>query len=148
MNEKVIDWERVRAKFEQRIGSQGHGNMLGIKFGGVGRGWAECWMDWRADLVGDPETGIMASGPIISLMDVCCGVSLHTLIPGIASSVTLELKVDYLRPGRPGRRITGRGEVYHVTRQIAFVRGMAHDGEPDRPIANVTGSFIYTKKDS
>ena len=32
-------------------------------------------MDWREDLVGDTATGILASGPIVALMDSCAGAS-------------------------------------------------------------------------
>ena len=55
---------------------------------------------------------------------------------------TLDLRVDYLRPARPGRAIIGRGTCYALTRSVAFVRGFAHDGDPEAPVANVTGTFM------
>jgi acyl-coenzyme A thioesterase PaaI-like protein len=57
---------------------------------------------------------------------------------------TLDLRVDYLRPAVPGRAVIGRGSCYRMTRSIAFVRGFAHDGDPDDPVANVTGTFMGT----
>ena len=56
--------------------------------------------------------------------------------------VTLDLRVDYLRPAVPERTVIGRGECYRLTRSIAFVRGIAHDGDPDDPVAHVAGTFI------
>ncbi|MGE4322168.1 MAG: PaaI family thioesterase [Sphingobium sp.] len=126
------------------IPRNGHNAAVGIGVSGFGRGWTECYVDWREELVSDVGTGILASGPIISLMDVACGCSVWSAIDDITSSVTLDLRVDYLRPARPGRRVVGRGECYHVTRRVAFVRGSAHDGDPERPIAKVAGSFFYT----
>ena len=143
--------EEVRKKdletLFQRIPHSGHNSALGIGIVDWGRGWTECFVDWHPDLVSDPVSGILASGPIISMMDVACGSAVWSAIDDIASNVTLDLRVDYLRPARPGRRVIGRGECYHVTRRIAFVRGMAHDGEPDRPIAQVSGSFVYTREE-
>lgn len=57
---------------------------------------------------------------------------------------TLDLRIDYLRPAEPGKDVFGRGECYHLTRSIAFVRGQAHDGNPDRPIAHVAGTYMFT----
>jgi hypothetical protein len=31
-----------------------------------------------------------------------------------------------------------------MTRQIAFVRGVAHDGDSEKPIANMAGTFMFT----
>jgi len=56
--------------------------------------------------------------------------------------VTLDLRVDYLRPAVPERTVIGRGECYRLTRSIAFVRGIAHDGDPNDPVAHVAGTFI------
>lgn len=130
-----------------RLPENGHNKALGIDVLGYGKGWTECFLDWREDLVADAKSGVLASGPIISLMDVACGTAVWSAVDDIETSVTLDLRVDYLRPARPGRRVIGRGECYHVTRRIAFVRGMAHDGEPDRPVAHVSGSFVFTRKE-
>ena len=58
---------------------------------------------------------------------------------------TLDLRVDYLRPATPGRTVIGRGECYRLTRAISFVRGQAHDGDPDDPIAHVAGTYMNTE---
>lgn len=130
----------------ERVPRSGHNSAIGLGVLSVDRGRCECFLDWSAALVADPESGILASGPIISLMDTACGAAVWTAIDDLATSVTLDLRVDYLRPARPGRRVIGRAECYHVTRRIAFVRGMAHDGDPDRPVAQVTGCFVYTRE--
>jgi acyl-coenzyme A thioesterase PaaI-like protein len=54
------------------------------------------------------------------------------------------LRIDYLRPARPGQMVVGHGECYHVTRSIAFIRGHAHDGDPAKPIAHVAGTYFFT----
>jgi acyl-coenzyme A thioesterase PaaI-like protein len=40
--------------------------------------------------------------------------------------------------------VYGRAECYKLTRRVAFVRGIAHDGDPGHPIAHVAGTFMFT----
>ena len=43
--------------------------------------------------------------------------------------------------------VFGRVECYRTTRSAAFVRGVAHDGEVDDPVAHVAGVFMTIAKD-
>ena len=54
-------------------------------------------------LVGMPESGIIASGPIISLMDMATSLAIWIRLGRFRHQATLDLRVDYLRPGDPGR---------------------------------------------
>ena len=123
----------------------GHGAAIGIVYHDHGEDWAELALPWREDLVGMPDDGILASGPIVSLMDMATSLAVWTKLGGFRPQATLDLRVDYLRPATPGRTIVGRGICYRTSRSVAFVRGIAHDGDPDDPVANVTGTFIGTE---
>lgn len=122
----------------------GHGGALGILYVGHGPDWVELGLDWKEKLVGVPETGVLASGPIVSLMDMATSVAIWVRLGRFRHQATLDLRVDYLRPAAPGRAVIGRGECYAVRRSIAFVRGVAHDGDPDDPLAHVSGTFMFT----
>ena len=130
--------------YASRIGS-GHGGAIGIVYHDHGEDWAELALPYREELVGMPDTQILASGPIVSLMDMATSLAVWTKMGAFRPQATLDLRVDYLRPAVPGRTVVGRGICYRVTHSIAFVRGMAHDGDPDDPVANVTGTFIGTE---
>lgn len=125
-------------------GFGGHGGRLGIGLHAHGAGWVELALPWHADLVGDAETGVMASGPIVTLMDMATSFSVWMERGSFVPHATLDLRVDYLRPARPGRTVIGRGECYRLSRLISFVRGQAHDGDPDDPVAHVAGAFMLT----
>jgi len=127
------------------MGKLGHGGMLGIGYHDHGQDWVELKLDWREDLVGDEETQILASGPIISLMDMATSLAIWTKLGKFRPHATMDLRVDYMRPSPPGQAVIGRGHCYHVTRSIGFVHGTAHNGDPDDPVAHVTGTFIRTK---
>lgn len=122
----------------------GHNQALNIAYVAHGEDWLELLLPYRDGLVGDPETGILASGPIISLMDMATSLSIWLKRGKFVPHATLDLRVDYLRPARPGRDVTGHGECYRITRSIGFVRGQAHDGDPADPIAHVAGTFMVT----
>jgi uncharacterized protein (TIGR00369 family) len=130
--------------FTAYVSRVGHGGALGILYVGHGADWVELGLDYSEKLVGVAETGVVASGPIVSLMDMATSMAIWVRLGRFRPQATLDLRVDYLRPAVPGRRIVGRGECYGVTRSIAFVRGTAHDGEPSDPVAHVTGTFMFT----
>jgi uncharacterized protein (TIGR00369 family) len=123
----------------------GHGGALGIHYVGHGPDWVELGLDYDRKLIGVAETGIIASGPIISLMDMAASMAIWVKLGRFRHQATLDLRVDYLRPAVPGRRIVGRGECIGVTRSVGFVRGLAHDGDPADPVAHVAGTFMFTK---
>ncbi len=132
------------AAFGQAFGGAGHAKWLGIRVHARTETWLELAMDWRADLVGDPATGVLSSGPVVSLMDSCAGavVWLTKNMP----AVTIDLRVDYLRPARPGSTIIARCECYRVAREIAFVRGFGYETDPDDPLCQVAGSFMRSER--
>jgi uncharacterized protein (TIGR00369 family) len=122
--------------------SFGHGGFLGMDYVGHGVDWVELAIDWREDLVADPDTGILASAVIISLMDNATSMSIWTKLGEFRPQVTMDLRIDYLRPSPAGERVYGRGICYHLTNSIGFVRGFAHNGNPDEPLAHASGTFI------
>jgi uncharacterized protein (TIGR00369 family) len=132
-----------RRFFEMRFAS--HGSRLGVDYHAHGDNWAELILPYREDMIGDPASGVLASGPILALMDMATAISVWLKAGAFRNQATLDLRIDYLRPARPGQTVIGRGECYRLTRSIAFVRGQAHDGDPADPLANVAGTFMATE---
>lgn len=124
------------------MGKFGHGGFLNMEYVGHGNDWVELAVDWRDDLVADTESGILASAVIISLMDNATSMSIWTRLGEFRPQVTMDLRIDYLRPSPSGARVFGRGICYHLTQSIGFVRGFAHNGDPEDPLAHASGTFI------
>ena len=130
------------AMVNKLMGKFGHGGFLDMEYVDHGEDWVELAIDWRADLVADPETGILASAAVISLMDNATSMSIWTKLGEFRPQVTMDLRLDYLRPSPAGARVYGRGICYHLTQTIGFVRGFAHNGDIDDPLAHASGTFI------
>ncbi len=126
------------------FGRYGHGGLVGMKYHAHGDDWAELELPYRPELVGDAASGIIASGPIFTMMDMATSISIWIRTGVFRPQATLDLRLDYLRPAEPGKSVFGRGECYRVTKSIAFIRGEAHDGDPARPVAHVAGTYIFT----
>ena len=123
-------------------GFGGHGGALGLRHHATGADWVELALPYDPRLIGDPATGVIASGPIVTMMDMATSFSVWVRRGGFAMQATVDLRVDYLRPATPGKTVIGRGECLRLTRSIAFVRGVAYEESLDDPIANVAGTFM------
>jgi uncharacterized protein (TIGR00369 family) len=123
----------------------GHGRALGLEFRASGKNWAELSLPWREELVGVPETGVLASGAIVSLIDTASGTSVWVTLGKFTPILTVDLRLDYLRPAIKGETIVARCECVKLTRRIAFIRGVAQGADDQRPIALSTGTFMLNR---
>jgi len=92
------------------------------------------------------NAGASAHGGLIAtLMDVVMACS--TATPDeTRSSVTVEIKVNYMRPGGAvGRVLTARGELKSRSYSLAFCQGEIRN-ETGELIATGSGTFKYTSK--
>ena len=130
--------------FMSYVSRVGHGGALGIAYRDHGEDWAELSLPYDEKLIGVAATGVIASGPIISLMDMATSLAIWIRLGRFRHQATLDLRIDYLRPATPGETIVGRGECYRTTKRIGFVRGLAHNGTQADPVAHVSGTFMFT----
>lgn len=122
----------------------GHSQALGLRYVAHGADWAEISMPWQAALVGDEAAQTMATGAIAGLLDMTAGVSVWTRLDTFRPQATLDIRIDYVRAAHPRADMAARVECYRVTRDIAFVRGVAHDGDSNDPVANMAACFMFT----
>ena len=87
-------------RFMAYAGQVGHSGALGIAFHAKGDDWVELSLPYAERLIGMPDSGIIASGPIISLMDM-------------ATSLAIWIRLGAFPPSghaRPSRRLSAPGE--------------------------------------
>jgi uncharacterized protein (TIGR00369 family) len=119
---------------------------LGFRFVSAGGGKGSIEVPWREDLVGDPDTGVIAGGVVTSLLDHTCGLAITSAAgAGPFGTATLDLRIDYMRPAAPRAGVTAEAHCYKLTRSIAFVRAQAWDADPADPIATVQAAFVLNR---
>ncbi len=119
---------------------------LGLNSAGDGR--AEMVAPWREDLVGDPDTQVIASGVVTTLLDHCCGAAVMSCITELASTATLDLRIDYMRPAAPKAGIVAAAHCYKLTRKVAFVRAECWDVNRDDLVATAQAVFFVKRTEA
>ncbi|HEY8604624.1 PaaI family thioesterase [Tsuneonella suprasediminis] len=142
--------DRYPDKFDPQVMAsaafqRSHTGWLGLRYSDHGEDWVELELPWRADLLGDERHPVLASGPIISLVDMASGMAIWTAAGTFVQIATLDLRVDYNRPAHEHASVFGRMRCYRRTRSAMFVNGIAHDGDIDDPIAHVAGVFMVIR---
>jgi uncharacterized protein (TIGR00369 family) len=94
--------------------------------------------------VGDPDTGIIHGGVITATLDNASGWSVrcHEEWTEGLSMATLDIRIDYMKPAKPGQDLFVEAECYQMSRSVAFVRAHAHQGDPTKPVATSMGAFM------
>ncbi len=126
-----------------------HAAALGLALVEAGEGGGVMKVAYRDDLVGDPETGVLAGGVITALLDHACGLAVGAAVMKTGalergSMATLDLRIDYMRPARPRRDVLAHAHCYKLTHVIAFVRAVAFEDSPDDPIATAQAAFVLS----
>ena len=63
---------------------------------------------YRPDLIGDLESGVLASGLITTLLDHAGGMAVWAAMDAFQPIATLDLRVDYMRAAEPGLDVFAR----------------------------------------
>ncbi len=118
---------------------------LGFVLDELYRGMAVVRVPYDPRFASDPETGVLHGGVITAALDACCGAAVMSHPTGAVGTATLDLRLDYMRPARPGADVWARAECFKATRHVAFVRAVAHDGDESDPVASAAGAFTLER---
>lgn len=114
---------------------------LGLQIESLEDGRARVSIPFRPEFVGDPFRKALHGGVIASLIDAAGGAAVWTTINPTDPISTLDMRVDYLQPGKMEplvceARVIRAGRRVAVTSMTAF-----HPSAPGHPIAE--GRAVY-----
>jgi uncharacterized protein (TIGR00369 family) len=116
--------------------------VLGIRVVEIDRGHVRMEIPFREELIGDPVRRAVHGGVISALADTAGGCSVWSSLDEPTARVsTIDLRIDYLRPGRP-ETLVAEGTVARAGRRVgvADIR-LFHPSAPAESIA--TGKGVY-----
>ncbi len=132
-------FEIVKRFMEEHIPFNRH---LGMKVTYLGEGEARLEVPFRKEFIGDPFRPALHGGVISALLDTCGGAAVFTTLQEENDRTsTVDLRVDYLRPGRKETLIS-EARIVRAGNRVAVVSLTAfHPGAKDAPVA--TGTAVY-----
>src|SRR5882762_11363531 len=107
--------EEVAASFAQ----QPIMNLIGARLSLVEPGVVEITLPYRADLA--QQHGYLHAGVVTTIADSACGYAAFTLMPADSNVLSVEFKVNLLRPAQ-GETFVARAEVIKAGRTLTVVR--------------------------
>lgn len=119
---------RLRRVFEEFVPFN---RVLGIKVESIDPAAPKLRFDMRPDLIGNPRRQMLHGGVISAVLDVTAGIAIHLAVAQQKSDSTPEgqfpnigtinLHVDYLRPGR-GNYFIATGRVVRLGNRVAVAQ--------------------------
>lgn len=94
--------------------------LIGASLGTIEPGVVEINLPFRSDLV--QQHGYLHAGVVAAIADSACGYAAFSLMPSGSEVLSVEFKVNLLRPAR-GKEFNARGEVIKAGRTLTVVRG-------------------------
>lgn len=117
---------------------------LGMRLLELREGFARVEIPFKPELIGDPRRPAIHGGVLSTLVDTCGGAAAFTQITPPETVSTIDLRVDYLRPGEQ-KALVCEATVSRMGNRVASVDSkIFHPDAPERLIA--TGKGVYNVK--
>ncbi|HEV7139307.1 MAG TPA: PaaI family thioesterase [Steroidobacteraceae bacterium] len=140
-HEHVETDEQIATRVRGDAAKQAFLRLIGAELTAVHPGYAEFSLPFREEL--GQQHGFLHAGVVTTIADVAAGYAAYTLMPPASEVLSVEFKVNLLRPG-VGERFVARGKVLKPGRTLMAVQAdvfaIAHGGE--KLIASLQGTMI------
>ena len=126
---------------------------VGLKVDSFARGRAVLRIPWRAELIGDTQRDAVHGGVTSMLADTAGGAACFTMLDRPTDRVsTVDLRVDYLRPGAP-QDLVCEAKIVRMGNRVGVVKSAVYSGDlPGEdseilPFATAQGVYNIVRRD-
>jgi len=123
------------ARVRDSFGRQPFMAFIGAEIAVIEPGYCEIHLPYRPELT--QQHGYVHGGALATLADSAAGYAAFSLMPAEASVLTVEYKLNIMRPGL-GDRMTARAKVIKAGRTITVVESNVYGVENDKEVMCVT----------
>jgi uncharacterized protein (TIGR00369 family) len=130
-----LPMERVRQSFDR----QGFMRTLGATLESVEPGTVTITCGFENGLT--QQHGLLHGGLVATLLDVACGYAALSVIPADREVLTVEFKINFLKPANTDR-VIAVGHVVQSGRTLTVCEGTAFDAARARILARMTATMM------
>lgn len=132
-------------EIKQSFAKQTIMTLIGAKLTRVDAGIVEITLPYRADLA--QQHGYLHAGIVTTIADSACGYAAYSLMPPNSEVLSVEFKVNLLRPAK-GETFSAVAEVVKAGKTLTVVRADVFGLEHDRRdlVATMLGTMICLSK--
>ena len=103
---------------------------------------------FRPELIGDPIRGALHGGVISAVADTCGGCVVWSAVGQDDRVSTIDLRVDYLRPGR-SEELRCHGKVLRLGNRVGVAQiSLFHPSTPDELVAEAKGVYSVRRAEA
>ncbi len=107
-------------------------------------GFVRVRVPFREEFIGDPRRPALHGGILSAIIDASGGLAVWTQFEVTDRISTVDMRVDYLRPG-PDKDIVAESRVMRMGNRVSVVNTVVYtDGAPDEPLAE--GRAVYNTR--
>ena len=135
----AVDLKKLRHFIEHEVRFNEY---LGITVGELSEGFLRLELPWREEFIGDPFRPAMHGGVISTLADTAGGMVVWAAARDRGARVsTIDLRIDYLRPGQ-AQDLATDAAVLRVGNRVGVAdMRVYHPSHPDLTIATAKGVY-------
>ncbi|MBI5527602.1 MAG: hotdog fold thioesterase [Deltaproteobacteria bacterium] len=120
---------------------------LGLKVDHLEPGLARLKLPFRPEFVGDPFRPALHGGVLSTLLDTVGGMAVFTRLPWGDRASTVDMRVDYLRPGL-NEDLVAEGRVERLGNRVGVTEmRVFHPGHEAEPVATGRGVYNIRRSD-
>ncbi len=116
-----------------------HG-VFGLRVEAAHGGRARLVVPYRPELLGDAARPAIHGGVLATMIDVAGGAAVMSEIGEHDRTSTIDMRVDYLRPGEK-LDLFADARIVRMGARVAVAAAVVHHGDPERPVAE--GRLVF-----